>query len=45
MPRELEHTLIVAVIREGRELGVEDADARLRAGDKVLAIRQSKGEH
>jgi voltage-gated potassium channel len=42
MPRDLENTLIVAVIRDGRELGVDDADALLRVGDKVLAIRQSK---
>ena len=44
MPRDLENTLIVAVIRDGRELGVEDADALLRVGDKVLVIRQSKKE-
>ncbi len=44
MPREIENTLIVAVIRDGRELGVDDPDALLRAGDKVLAIRQSKNE-
>jgi voltage-gated potassium channel len=45
MPRDLENTLIVAVIRDGRELGIDDAQAELRAGDKVLAIRQSKREH
>ncbi|HEU4603670.1 MAG TPA: potassium channel protein [Steroidobacteraceae bacterium] len=44
MPREIENTLIVAVIRDGRELGVDDPGAMLRAGDKVLAIRQSKNE-
>jgi voltage-gated potassium channel len=42
MPRDLENTLIVAVIRDGRELGVDDANALLRVGDKVLVIRQSK---
>jgi voltage-gated potassium channel len=45
MPRDLENTLIVAVIRDGQELEVDDADALLRVGDKVLAIRQSKHEH
>lgn len=44
MPRHIENTLIVAVNRDGRELGVDDADALLRVGDKVLAIRQSKQE-
>lgn len=45
MPRDIEKTLIVAVLRDGRELGVDEADALLRVGDKVLAIRQSKHEH
>ncbi|HEU4654358.1 MAG TPA: potassium channel family protein [Steroidobacteraceae bacterium] len=44
MPRDVEHTMIVAVIRGGREVAVDDADALLRVGDKVLAIRQSKQE-
>jgi voltage-gated potassium channel len=44
MPRDVEHTMIVAVIRDGREVAVDDADALLRVGDKVLAIRQSKHE-
>jgi voltage-gated potassium channel len=41
-PRDLEDTLIVAVVRGGRELAIDDPDAQLRAGDKVLVIRQSK---
>jgi voltage-gated potassium channel len=41
-PRDLEDTLIVAVVRDGRELAIDDPEAQLRAGDKVLVIRQSK---
>ncbi|MFL6547812.1 MAG: potassium channel family protein [Povalibacter sp.] len=42
--RDIEDTLVVAVVRNGHELAIDDPQAQLRAEDKVLVIRQSKNE-
>ena len=41
LPDDLDDVLAVAVVREGRELAIQDPEARLRASDHLLVIRQS----
>lgn len=40
LPIDLD-VLAVAVVREGREIGISEADARLKPADKLLVIRQN----